>query len=214
MRSDTPPGVSRIRKDRGDLEWIESEVRKRASFRHIIFQKASAAISLNCGPGTFGLLYMDEDKQFGHLGDMLIDAYDRRDEEAEEYVEPGDAGPAAKSGDEARDAFLTVLQIFYDSIPAKSEEIGGFYQAGDWENFTIKVHALKSSARLVGATGLGEEAQQMENAGKSVDIDYIHAHYTGLMEDYLRYQEHLKATCGKEDEGGGEGALRPYEGML
>ena len=40
-----------------DLDFIEKEINKMAKFEKIIFQKASPVIALNCGPGTFGLLY-------------------------------------------------------------------------------------------------------------------------------------------------------------
>ena len=40
-----------------DLDMIEEEINKRVKFEKIIFQKASPVIALNCGPGTFGLLY-------------------------------------------------------------------------------------------------------------------------------------------------------------
>ncbi|MCR5789662.1 MAG: DegV family EDD domain-containing protein [Lachnospiraceae bacterium] len=40
-----------------ELEEIEKEVRKNVSFEKIIFQNASSAISVNCGPGAFGLLF-------------------------------------------------------------------------------------------------------------------------------------------------------------
>ena len=40
-----------------DLDMIEAEINKRVKFEKIIFQKASPVIALNCGPGTFGLLY-------------------------------------------------------------------------------------------------------------------------------------------------------------
>ena len=41
-----------------DLEMIKAEIESRCSFDKIIFQKASPAIAVNCGPGTFGLLYV------------------------------------------------------------------------------------------------------------------------------------------------------------
>lgn len=41
-----------------DLHEIEEAIQKRAKFEQIYFQKASPAIAVNCGPGTFGLLYM------------------------------------------------------------------------------------------------------------------------------------------------------------
>ncbi len=40
-----------------NLDMIEEEINKRVKFDKIIFQKASPVIALNCGPGTFGLLY-------------------------------------------------------------------------------------------------------------------------------------------------------------
>ncbi|MCR5684485.1 MAG: DegV family EDD domain-containing protein [Lachnospiraceae bacterium] len=43
-----------------DLRKIAEEVRKKVEFDEVIFQKASPAISVNCGPGTFGLLFQVE----------------------------------------------------------------------------------------------------------------------------------------------------------
>ena len=40
-----------------DLDYIKEEIARRVTFDQIIFQKASPVIALNCGPGTFGLLY-------------------------------------------------------------------------------------------------------------------------------------------------------------
>lgn len=41
-----------------ELSDIESQAREKVAFKKIIFQKASPAILTNCGPGSFGLLYM------------------------------------------------------------------------------------------------------------------------------------------------------------
>ena len=43
-----------------DLEWIKEQVGKYANFKKIYFQQASPAIAANCGPGTFGLLLMED----------------------------------------------------------------------------------------------------------------------------------------------------------
>ncbi len=43
---------------REELKGIEELVKEKVAFEHIIYQKASPAISSNCGPGTFGLLFM------------------------------------------------------------------------------------------------------------------------------------------------------------
>lgn len=41
-----------------ELAEIEKQVRDKVSFKNVIYQKTSSAISTNCGPGTFGLLFM------------------------------------------------------------------------------------------------------------------------------------------------------------
>ncbi|MGN1146977.1 MAG: DegV family protein [Lachnospiraceae bacterium] len=44
-----------------ELKEIEEQVKMKVSFENVIYQKASPAISTNCGPGTFGLLFMLKD---------------------------------------------------------------------------------------------------------------------------------------------------------
>ncbi len=41
-----------------ELKEIEERVKSKVEFEHVIYQKASPAISTNCGPGSFGLLFM------------------------------------------------------------------------------------------------------------------------------------------------------------
>ena len=43
-----------------DMDWIREYVEKSVKFDEIYFQQASASIAVNCGPGTFGLLYKDK----------------------------------------------------------------------------------------------------------------------------------------------------------
>ncbi len=45
---------------RDELEEIKEQVEGRISFEEVIYQKASPAISTNCGPGSFGLLFMQK----------------------------------------------------------------------------------------------------------------------------------------------------------
>ena len=45
-----------------DLDWIREQIEKRIKFDEVYFQQASPAIAVNCGPGTFGLLLREKDK--------------------------------------------------------------------------------------------------------------------------------------------------------
>ena len=91
------------------------------------------------------------------------------------------------------DVYLSVLEAFYESIGERAGELNRFYETADWENYTIKVHALKSSARIIGADELGERAQRLENAGQENDIDYIRANHNSFMEEYRAFEEPLSA---------------------
>ena len=44
-----------------DVDWIRAQIEKKMKFDEIIFKQASPAIAVNCGPGTFGLLYREKD---------------------------------------------------------------------------------------------------------------------------------------------------------
>lgn len=93
------------------------------------------------------------------------------------------------------ETYLSLLRIFSGGIDGKAKEIEDFYAAGNWKDYVIKVHAMKSSARLIGAKDFGEEAQKLENAGKSEDMDYIRAHHAALMETYRSFRAPLAEFC-------------------
>ena len=63
------------------------------------------------------------------------------------------------------------------------------------------MHALKSSAKLIGATDIADRAQLLENAGKERDIPFIRDKHDSFMKDYLRYKDLLKDAAGKENAG-------------
>nr|MCR4611933.1 response regulator [Lachnospiraceae bacterium] len=72
------------------------------------------------------------------------------------------------------DSFLSILKTFYDTINDKVEEIETFYRDKDWENYNIKVHAMKSSARIVGLKEISDMAKALEEASdEPVDVDII-----------------------------------------
>ena len=82
-----------------------------------------------------------------------------------------------------------LLDIYLDDIARMSAEIEKLYNNGDWTNYTIKVHALKSTSRLVGEQNIGALAEQLEKAGDSGDTAFIHAHNAELLEMYREVPE-------------------------
>ena len=80
--------------------------------------------------------------------------------------------------------YLAVLTTFYKTSEDKLTEIQGYYDDSDWENFTVKVHALKSSARIIGAMELSELAERLETAGKEKNIEFIRENVTMMLKMY------------------------------
>ncbi len=102
------------------------------------------------------------------------------------------------SGD--MEAYLPLLQVFYETLEENCQTIERLYKDGNIKDYTIKVHALKSSARLIGALEFAEEAQKLENAGKGEDVEYINEHHQSFMVQYKSFKEPL-AEIFKQQEG-------------
>ena len=43
-----------------ELDWISEQIEKYMHFDEVYYKQASPAVSVNCGPGTFGLLYVEK----------------------------------------------------------------------------------------------------------------------------------------------------------
>ncbi len=228
--------------DEETLLWIKKEVCKITYFENIIFQQASAAISSNCGPGSFGLLYYTKSDKLYNVSSILPVGYDDDNFEkvndsfeedydnvtalpTEAYNADSDSlyeenkwyenlegidGSMALKNNCSEDSLNTVLKIFYDSIDEKAEEIEKYLNSKDFENYTIKVHALKSSLSLIGAVELSETARKLESAGKARDTGFILDNSRGFLDKFRHFKEILSGLYGnsKEDKDNKE-ALKP-----
>ena len=69
--------------------------------------------------------------------------------------------------------YLAVLRVFQESAAENADEIQRLFEAKDWKNYTTKVHALKSSARVIGAAELSDRAARLEDAGNRLYVEEI-----------------------------------------
>ena len=93
--------------------------------------------------------------------------------------------------------YVSVLSVFKKTAGPKADEIEGYYKSGDIPAYTIKVHALKSSARIIGAAELSKLAEELEKAGKSNDTAFIDENTDRLL---AMYRELDKALGGGAEE--------------
>ncbi len=97
--------------------------------------------------------------------------------------------------------FIVALNLFLDTIDSNTKVLRDSYEAENFRLYTIKVHSLKSSARIVGALELSELAAAMEDAGNKGDKAFIHENHDRLLYMYETFKEKLAGLKAGEDEG-------------
>lgn len=116
--------------------------------------------------------------------------------------------------------FWSVLKVYYKAIEKKAKLIKQLEQEENWTDFTIEVHALKSSSKQIGAMRLSERAAALEKAGNARDSEFIHKNTDRMLDQYLGYRFVFKPFLpeDKKEDGGQEnisiaGLLRHFEDM-
>lgn len=82
------------------------------------------------------------------------------------------------------EGFKEILIEFIETAVESRQELEQLFQQKDWENYVIKVHALKSCMKTIGATQLSEHALELEMAGKNGNIDLIMEKHAALLKEH------------------------------
>ena len=93
-----------------------------------------------------------------------------------------------------------VLMEFADEADMRAEEIEQFLVEGNLSNYVIRVHALKSLAKTIGATELSELAKELEDRGTVEDMEIVYEKTPGLLKDYRELGKKLR-EYGKQKKG-------------
>lgn len=92
----------------------------------------------------------------------------------------------------SRRLYLELLGDFYKLIGPKSTKLEKCLSDGMLRDFTIEVHALKNTARMIGAKELSELFYKMEQLGNARADDEIKARMPHLLKLYHSYQPILQ----------------------
>nr|MBQ8252152.1 response regulator [Lachnospiraceae bacterium] len=99
-----------------------------------------------------------------------------------------------------RELFLGTMGDFYTLIDAKANKIRKCLADNMIREYTIEVHALKNSARLIGALELSEEFAGLEKAGNAGDMQVLHSETEQVLSHYEDYKRILK-PYGEKQQG-------------
>ncbi|MBE5937295.1 MAG: Hpt domain-containing protein [Lachnospiraceae bacterium] len=95
--------------------------------------------------------------------------------------------------------YLDILKTYYLTLDKKIDDIIQTFSDNDIENYTIHVHALKSSSRVIGAYELGDDAYELELCGKSSDIETIKAKTPALVQKCQQLKDTISAILPEQD---------------
>jgi signal transduction histidine kinase/CheY-like chemotaxis protein/HPt (histidine-containing phosphotransfer) domain-containing protein len=85
-----------------------------------------------------------------------------------------------------KDSYLEILKEYVQKGAENWDPIEALYEKQDWKNYTIAVHAVKSSMLAIGARPLSEMAKKLEAAGKEDNTAYILENHAAMMEEFKR----------------------------
>lgn len=87
------------------------------------------------------------------------------------------------------DGFYMILTQCIISTSKSAKELVDLLQAEDWQNYIIKIHALKSTMKSLGALDLSDKAKELEFAGKAGEYEKIISKNAGVVEEYYSLME-------------------------
>lgn len=123
------------------------------------------------------------------------------EDEAKQGVSEDEAALLANAGIDAAEGircsgseklWRSLLGDFYKLIDVKSNKIQKCLADNLIRDYTIEVHALKNTARMIGAKNLSEWFHRMEDCGNAQDVETITQETPGLLEEYRSLKEVLR----------------------
>lgn len=97
-------------------------------------------------------------------------------------------------------ALMKTIRIFYRTIDSKADKIEQCLKEGLIGDYVIEVHALKSSALLIGAVPLSEAAKELEDYGKQGKTEVLEEKTPDVLTLYRDLKNILRPYAEKEED--------------
>lgn len=97
-------------------------------------------------------------------------------------------------------ALMKTIRIFYRTIDSKANKIEQCLKEGLISDYVIEIHALKSSALLIGAVPLSEAAKELEDYGKQGKTEVLEEKTPDVLTLYRDLKNILRPYSEKEED--------------
>lgn len=81
---------------------------------------------------------------------------------------------------------LDILTMNVRNYSKTLDSLNTYFENEDIKNYTISIHGLKSSMKMIGVNDLSEMARLLEMAAKASDMNYIRENHKACMDEYSR----------------------------
>jgi len=117
------------------------------------------------------------------------------------------------------EVYMETIRTFLNTAADNADEMEGYLQNNDMRSLTVKIHALKSTSRVIGAKELGALAETLEKAGNEGDYATLRGGIGKLLADYRELAERLTPIGPDESDGekpeiDGETLKNAFEAIL
>ncbi|MFN2268311.1 MAG: Hpt domain-containing protein [Desulfonatronovibrio sp.] len=92
-----------------------------------------------------------------------------------------------------------IMNVYLDSTPQSIKSLKDSIEQGEIEGATREVHSIKGSSSTTGCMAMAEIAAEMENAGRSKDLDKMKALLPELERQFEKCMVEIRKTMTHED---------------
>ena len=96
--------------------------------------------------------------------------------------------------------YLETLTIYANNALSNADETERLLAAGDFKSAVVKIHALKSTSRVIGAAALGDLAEKLEKAGREGDEKTVTDNIGDLLGAYRSLGVKLTSLLAETDD--------------
>ena len=104
------------------------------------------------------------------------------------------AGEGLRYCADDEDFYKEMLTDYARSSKEKAENLERLYESGDMKEYSVLVHALKSTSKTIGANDVSEKAKALEAASKNGDTETVRLGHGELMRMYAETAKNIESA--------------------
>ena len=98
-----------------------------------------------------------------------------------------------------KNIYLDNLKLFYSKLAGECDKMSAYIAGGDFKNFSIVVHSMKSALSGIGAMCLSKAASELETAANENDTDFCAERFPKFIQKLLSLHKQLSSVFPPED---------------